>query len=79
MMASRRRFSGGRGLVGGDVATPAPTSLNGGRGGRDVGVQVLPLGSSSSTFGDDVAVQLNGELAACSGGRGSPWRDEVER
>jgi len=46
----------------GDVATPAPTSLNEGRGGGDVGAALLPLESSSSAFGDDVALQLNGEL-----------------
>ena len=69
MMASRRRLSGGRGLVGGDVATPVPTSLNTGKGEGDVGAKVLP---SSSAFGDDVALQLNGELQWWS------WRS-VER
>ena len=62
MMASRRRRLGGHGLVGGDMATPAPTSLNKGRGEGGVGTVVLPMGSSSSAFGDDVALQLNGEL-----------------
>ena len=49
-------------MVGGDVATPAPTSLNEGRGEGDVGAEVLHLGSSSSAFGGGVALQLNGEL-----------------
>ena len=39
VMASCRRRLGGRGLVGGDVATPAPTSL---RGEGNLGVAVLP-------------------------------------
>ena len=42
MMASRRHRLGGHGLVGGDVATPAPTSLNEGRGKGDLGAAVLP-------------------------------------
>ena len=41
-MDSRRRRLGGRGLVGGDVATPAPTSLNEGRGEGHLGAVVLP-------------------------------------
>jgi len=52
----------GCGTVGGDVATPATTSLNEGRGEGDVGAMVLLLRSSNSAFGDDVALQLNGEL-----------------
>ena len=61
MVTSRRRCLGGRGLAG-DVATIGPISLNEGRVEGDVGAAVLRLGSSSSTFGDDVAMQLNGEL-----------------
>ena len=72
MMASRRRLSGERGLVGCDVATPAPTSLNTGRGKGDVGAKVLP---SSSAFGDDVA---RSSTVSFSGGRGGPWRNGVE-
>jgi len=68
-MASRHRDLGGHGLVGDNVATPAPTSLNEGRGKGDVGTTVLPMGSSSSAFGDDVALQLNGELQWRSVGR----------
>jgi hypothetical protein len=60
--ASRCHLSGRCGLFGGDVANPAPTSLNEGRGEGDVGAEVLHLGSSSSAFGDGMALQLNGEL-----------------
>jgi len=44
------------------VTTPAPTSLNEGRSEGDMGAAVLLLRSSNSAFGDDVALQLNGEL-----------------
>ena len=56
-------------MVGGDVAIPVTTSLNEGRGEGDVGSVALPMGSSSSTFDDDVALQLNGELQWQSMGR----------
>ena len=52
----------GCGMVGGDVTTPAPTSLNEGRSEGDMGAAVLLLRSSNSAFGNDVALQLNGEL-----------------
>jgi len=68
-MASRHRRLGRHGLVGGDVAIPVPTSLNEGRGEGDVGSAALPMGSSSSVFDDDVALQLNGELQWRSVGR----------
>ena len=59
----------GCGMVGGGVTAPAPTSLNEGRGEGDVGAAVLLLRSLNSAFGDDVALQLNGELQWRSVGR----------
>ena len=41
------------------MATPGPQR---GEGEGDVGAAVLALGSLSSTFGDDVALQLTVEL-----------------
>jgi len=54
---ARHRRSGWRGLVGGGVVTPAPTSFNEGRGEGDVAVAVFALASSSCVSGDDVALQ----------------------
>ena len=62
MMAPCHHHLGWRGLVGGGVATPVPTSLNEGRGEGDVGAAVFALASSSCAFGNDVALQLDGEL-----------------
>src|SRR6266567_4919259 len=56
VMAPCHPHLGWRGLVGGGVATPAPTSLNEGRGEGDAGAAVFALASSSSASGDDVAV-----------------------
>jgi len=44
------------------VATPGPKIPQRGEGEGDVGAAVLALGSLSSTFGDDVALQLTVEL-----------------
>ena len=44
------------------MATPGPKIPQRGEGEGDVGVAVLALGSLSSTFGDDVALQLTVEL-----------------
>ena len=61
---TRRRHLGG-----GDVATPKPKIPQREEGEGDVCAAVLPLGSSSPVFGDDVAMQLNGELQWRSMGR----------
>ena len=44
------------------MATPGPKIPQRGEGEGDVGAAVLTLGLLSSTFGNDVALQLNGEL-----------------
>ena len=44
------------------MATPGPKIPQRGEGEGDVGAAVLALGSLSSTFGDDVALQLTVEL-----------------
>ena len=44
------------------MATPVPKIPQRGEAEGDVGAAVLLLGSSSSAFGDDVALRLNSEL-----------------
>ena len=73
-MASCRHRLAGRGLVGGDVKTPAPTSLNEGRGEGDVGAAVLPWGRRAPRLA--MTWHCSSTLS-CSGG-GGVRGDDVE-